>query len=120
MDLKNAAAVCLISLFSATLVVLITRAVENQTASRLETQLTNIAEELRSLRKQSGIAMTAPDDTAGDGLIVYYFHSNTRCPSCLAIERRTQAIVENDFAAQVKSRDIIWKNLNYEEPEPSN
>jgi hypothetical protein len=52
MDMKNAAAVCLISLFSATLVVLIARALDSQTASQLEPQLTSIAEELRAIRKQ--------------------------------------------------------------------
>ena len=36
MELKNALAVCLISMFSATLVVLIARALDLQAASRLE------------------------------------------------------------------------------------
>ena len=44
MELKNAVAVCLISLVSATLVVLIARSLDNQAASRLEPQLAQIAE----------------------------------------------------------------------------
>ena len=49
MNLKNAVAVCLISLCSATLVVLIARALDSQAASRLEPQLANIVEELRAM-----------------------------------------------------------------------
>ena len=56
MDLKNAVAVCLISLFSATLVVLIARALDSQAASRLEPQLAGIVRELQAIRKQGGIA----------------------------------------------------------------
>ena len=47
MELKNAVAVCLISLFSATLVVLIARSLDSQAASQLEPQLASIVEELR-------------------------------------------------------------------------
>ena len=46
MELKNALAICLISLFSATLVVLIARSLDSAAASRLEPQLAKIAEEL--------------------------------------------------------------------------
>ena len=56
MELKNAVAVCLISLFSATLVVLIARSLDSQAASRLEPQLASIVEELQAMRKQGGIA----------------------------------------------------------------
>ena len=56
MDLKNAVAVCLISLFSATLVVMIARALDSQAASRIEPQLASIVEELQAIRKQGGIS----------------------------------------------------------------
>ena len=62
MELKNAAAVCLISLFSATLVVLIARALDSQAASRLEPQLASIVEELQAIRKQGGIPTAAGAD----------------------------------------------------------
>ena len=45
MDMKNACAVCLISLFSATLVVLIARSLDLQSTSRLEPQLARIADQ---------------------------------------------------------------------------
>jgi len=120
MELKNAVAVCLISLFSATLVVLIARSLDSQAASRLEPQLTSIVEELRALRGQGGIA-AAPGtptkaETVGDGLVVYYFHSNTRCPTCRSIEAQAQETVKTHFASQLSNGEVIWKIVNYEQP----
>ena len=120
MELKNAVAVCLISLFSATLVVMIARSLDSQAASRLEPQLASIVEELQAIRKQGGIS-TAPT-TAGkseavdDGLVVYYFHGNTRCPTCQAIESQSHETVKTDFAEPLRRGDVVWKNLNYEQP----
>jgi hypothetical protein len=119
MELKNAAAVCLISLFSATLVLLIARALDLQTASRLEPQLTQIVKELRAIRKAGGISASSmgqtQDEPVGDGLVVYYFHSNTRCPTCQSIESQAHETVQADFAAQLKSGEMVWKILNYED-----
>lgn len=120
MELKNAVTVCLISLFSATLVLLIARALDLQAVARLEPQLTRIAAELEALRKQGGIATAAsanrPDAPVADGLIVYYLHGNTRCPTCRAIESQAHAVVQSDFAPELNSGSLAWKVLNYEEP----
>ena len=120
MELKNAVTICLISLFSATLVLLIARALDLQAAARLEPQLIRIAEELEGLRKQGGIATAAsagrPDVPVSDGLIVYYLHSKTRCPTCRAIESQAHDVVQSDFAPELKSGAVMWKVLNYEEP----
>jgi hypothetical protein len=120
MELKNAVAICLISLFSATLVVLIARALDSQAATRLEPHLAQIVEELRAIRTQGGISAAANTEATtveiADGLMVYYFHGNIRCPTCEAIESQTHDIVQDDFAAQLGSGTIAWKVLNYEEP----
>lgn len=119
MELKNAVAVCLISLFSATLVVLIARSLDSQAASRLEPQLASIVEELQAIRKQGGIATSpgavASTETATNGLVVYYFHSNTRCPTCQSIESQAKDTVHTEFAPQLTSQEIVWKVLNYEQ-----
>ena len=120
MELKNAVAVCLISLFSATLVVLIARSLDLQAASRLEAQLAQIAEELQAIRKGGGIATVSGSATEGeavdDGLVVYYFHGNTRCPTCRSIESQSRDTVQADFASQLDSGEVVWKILNYEKP----
>jgi hypothetical protein len=124
-DLKNALAVCLISLFSATLVVLIARALDSQAAARLEPQLASIVEELRAIRQQGGMAaapgaaasaaMATKGDSLADGLVVYYFHSNTRCPTCQAIESQSHDTVRTSFAAPLARGEMVWKILNYEQ-----
>ena len=117
MDLKHAAAVCLIAFFSATLVVLIARALDLQAASRLEPQLARIVEELEAIRKQGLIAApagAAAGEVFRDGLVVYYFHGNTRCPTCQAIESQAYEVVHGDFARQLQSGTLAWKILNYE------
>jgi hypothetical protein len=119
MEMKKAVAVCLISLFSATLVLLIARALDMQAASRIEPQLAQIVEELKAIRKSGGISASSDNkvesDPLGDGLMVYYFHSNTRCPTCRSIESQSHETVLADFASQLKSGEVIWKILNYEE-----
>ncbi len=120
MELKNAVAVCLISLFSATLVVLIARSMDQQGASRLEPHLMAIVEELRTIRSQGGIVPLSGDaaesEAIRNGLIVYYFHSNKRCPTCQAIESQSHEAVQNRFASQLERGEIVWKVLNYEQP----
>ena len=123
MELKNALTVCLISLFSATLVLLIARTLDVQSAARLEPQLARIAEELESLRKQGGItaAVSAAPHTStsagadADALHVYYFHSNTRCPTCRNIESQAHDFVHTELAAELDSGQVAWKVLNYED-----
>jgi hypothetical protein len=117
-DLKNAFAVCLISLFSATLVVLIARSLDSQAASQLEPQLTAIAEELQALRRQGGVAASAGEsaEDVDDALIVYYFHGSFRCPDCTAVRMQTKAILDADFGPQLNAGEVVWKVLNYEKP----
>lgn len=122
MELKNAVAICLISFVSATLVVLIARSLDNQTASRLEPQLAQIVDELRAIREQGGIATAGgakSKPSPEDRLVVYYFHGNVRCPTCEAIEAQSLEVVENDFTQELESGKLAWKVLNYEDPASS-
>lgn len=120
MEWKNALTVCLISLFSATLVVLIARSLDSQAAARLEPQLAQIVKELRALRGAGGGAAaeagTVREEAAADGLVVYYFHGKTRCPTCQAIESQTHAVLQSRYAAEVERGEVNWKTLNYESP----
>lgn len=117
MELKNAVAVCLLALFSATLVLLIARALDLQAAARLEPQLARIVEELEGLRRQGGLVSGAAADQADSPrVIVYYFHGKKRCVTCLAVEAQAHDVVQADFAAEVESGAVAWKVLNYQEP----
>ena len=122
MELKNAAAVCFISLFAATLVVLIARALDIQAASKIQPELQKIAVELETLREQisgGGVSVTPGGKataTVSDGVAVYYAHSNTRCPTCEAIESQVHEAVTSGFADELKKGSISWEMVNYEEP----
>jgi hypothetical protein len=50
-------------------------------------------------------------------LVVYYFMSTYRCPSCIYIEKTTKTVVEGVFASQVKSGRMIFKAINIDTPE---
>jgi len=116
MELKNAVAVCLISLFSATLVLLIARALDMQAASKLEPQLKQIAEELEAIRKAGGIAAGPGAATTGeaseDALMVYYFHG-VRCPTCRAAEANAKAAIDAEYVSQLNDGTVAWKVLDY-------
>ena len=118
MELKNALAVCLISLFSATLVVLIARSLDSQAASRIEPQLAKIVQDLEAIRTSGGIS-TASTTTTGmahaNGVAAYYFHGNTRCPTCRSIEEQAHTVVRQNFTSELDSGDLTWTMLNYEE-----
>jgi len=119
MDLKNAAAVCLISLFSATIVVLIARALDSQAASQLEPQLTAIAEELQAIRKQADLPprpAMRPVETVDDGLVVYYFHNNFPLRKLPGHRSATKETLDADFSPQLSNGEIVWKTLNFQKP----
>jgi hypothetical protein len=116
MELKNAVTICLISLFSATLVLLIARALDLQAAARLEPQLVRIVEELEALRQQGGIAPAGTVDRAdAQRVTVYYLHSSARCVTCRAVEAQTHEVLQSDFATELQAGTVVWKKLNYEE-----
>lgn len=50
-------------------------------------------------------------------IVVYYFHGNSRCASCMTIEQYTRKAVEEAFASELKSSDLELKVINVETPE---
>jgi len=116
MELKNAVAVCLIALFSATLVLLIARALDLQVASQLKPQLAQIAEELQAIRKGGGFTAASGEGitsrAADDALMAYYFHG-VRCPTCRAAESNAYETLESVYASELDSGTVVWKVLDY-------
>ena len=119
MDLQKSLSVCLLTFFFATMVVLIARSLDNQAASRLEPQLTRIADQLEALNAAGGFptisTAAAKSFEKSDRVVVNYFYSNTRCTTCRAIESQTSEVVQSQYAAQLQDGTIAWKTLNYED-----
>lgn len=57
-----------------------------------------------------------PTPAIQDGVVVYYLHSNTRCPTCRTIEEYAKEAVESGFADALKAGGIQWQVINYESP----
>ena len=59
----------------------------------------------------------AINDSRKEGklLVVYYFHTNFRCHSCIMIEKLTRQAVNEGFADQLKNGRIELKEINVEE-----
>jgi hypothetical protein len=62
-------------------------------------------------------SQTTATSTNNNQLVVYYFMSTYRCPSCIYIEKTTKAVVENVFSSQVKSGRVVFKAINIDEPD---
>jgi len=48
-------------------------------------------------------------------LIVYYFMTTYRCPSCHFIEETTRKAIDESFAKEIKSGRMVFKMINIEE-----
>lgn len=76
------------------------------------------AKSLRQSPPSATSDLDGPDKTRTiqDGVVVYYFHGNTRCPTCRAIETYAHEAVVNAFAEHLKNQQIHWQVINYETP----
>jgi hypothetical protein len=48
-------------------------------------------------------------------VVVYYFHGNYRCPTCLKIEALTAEAVNTGFVGDIRSGRVELKSVNVEE-----
>ncbi|MBF0198936.1 MAG: hypothetical protein HQL32_14560 [Planctomycetes bacterium] len=52
-------------------------------------------------------------------VIVYYFHGNARCKTCLAIETYSKEAIDSSFGEALKSGELEWRTVNVDESENS-
>lgn len=109
MTIKDAATNSLLMLVASACVVLITRALPP--AQQLST-----AAQAGVLPAGAAPAAGMPTPAPRDGILVYYLHGATRCPTCRTIEAYAREAVETGFADALKSGAIRWQVINYEEP----
>jgi len=50
-------------------------------------------------------------------VIAYYFHTNTRCSTCIKIEQYSKEAIENGFPYELKNGTLEMRIVNYEQPE---
>ena len=68
---------------------------------------------------ENAAAANPGDPLAGrdHGVIVTYFTSDARCPTCLKIERLTNRAVNENFADELKTGSVVFRTLNIDRPE---
>jgi hypothetical protein len=50
-------------------------------------------------------------------VIAYYFHTNTRCSTCIKIEEYSHEAIEKGFPNELKNGTLEMRVINYEQPE---
>jgi len=50
-------------------------------------------------------------------VIAYYFHTNTRCSTCVKIEQYSHEAIEQGFPEELKNGTLEMRVVNYEQPE---
>jgi len=67
-------------------------------------------------RRQSPADTTGPV-SGGDKVVPYYLHTTFRCVTCNEIERLTKALLDTEFAADLASGRIEWREANFQHDE---
>jgi hypothetical protein len=66
----------------------------------------------------NALAEQAPAPQAGaQKVIAYYFHTNTRCSTCIKIEAFSQEAILKGFPDELKNGNLEMRIVNYEQPE---
>ena len=66
----------------------------------------------------SALAQKVPVPTPGTHkVIAYYFHTNTRCSTCIKIEAYSKEAIEKGFPDELKNGSLEMRIMNYENPE---
>ena len=57
------------------------------------------------------------EDTPKNSIEVLYFHGKQRCATCQAIEKETKALIDSQFADEVKSGKVRFRVVDITKPE---
>jgi hypothetical protein len=57
-----------------------------------------------------------PANVTADSVVVYYFHGNRRCRTCMGIQRAIQTTVSERFVAETASGALVFREVNIDEP----
>jgi hypothetical protein len=67
------------------------------------------------------VSFAAPQGTAPKAgqhkVVAYYFHTNTRCSTCIKIEQYSHEAIEQGFQDEIKNGKLEMRVVNYENPE---
>lgn len=61
-------------------------------------------------------AANADPDAAPDKVVVYYFHGNRRCHTCVGIQETISSTIQERFGQETGSGTLTFKEINFEDP----
>jgi len=67
-------------------------------------------------QKSAGTNEAIRQNVSDSKVVVYYFHGNTRCFTCRAIENFSRAAVGNGFPNELQKGRLEFQAINVEEP----
>ena len=65
---------------------------------------------------ESASNASAVEAPRADAVVVYYFHGDQRCATCLDIEAQTKRAIEENFAEQMADAKLRLESVNFEAP----
>ena len=81
---------------------------------KTETETTGATAE--AVSAPSAASAVQPANVTADSVVVYYFHGNRRCRTCMGIQRAIQTTVSERFAAETASGALVFREVNIDEP----
>ena len=64
----------------------------------------------------STAAAAEPANLTPDSVVVYYFHGNRRCRTCMGIQRAIETTVSERFGAETATGALVFREVNIDEP----
>ncbi len=61
-------------------------------------------------------AAVAPESVTPDRVVVYYFHKNRRCRTCVGIQKAIKATIDERFGEETASGLLAFQEVNIDEP----
>jgi len=68
-------------------------------------------------RGVSAATQASSPEQVSHKVIAYYFHTNTRCSTCVKIEQYSHEAIEQGFPYELKNGTLELRVVNYEQPE---
>jgi hypothetical protein len=70
-----------------------------------------------SVKKGSDSSVALGEDGNNNHIAVFYMHSTFRCASCNSIEKMAKALLDKDYAEELKDGRIKWKDVDFQDNE---
>jgi hypothetical protein len=65
--------------------------------------------------KANAATVAGKPGAAPDKIVVYYFHGNRRCPTCLGIQDNIEQAINEKFAEETAAGKLSFEEINFEE-----